>query len=118
MLCLIAQLGALAHLLLVRHERCAEHGEVTHRVEAAPAAHAVAASPSAILDAGDPRSAHEEGDHCQWLAEHRAAAPAVSSFAQLVPQVTRAECALPALAFAAPRSLYRLAPKLSPPSAT
>ena len=116
-LCLLAQLAGVLHLLVVRHERCAEHGEVVH-AGAEPAAHGAEwsvdgharAIQAAAADAG-----HDDHEHCQALSDRRAAgaaeAPAIACA-----DVTASDPGV--VAHAAPARacvLYRLAPKTPPP---
>lgn len=117
-LALCSQLFALAHLWLVPHTRCAEHGETVHDDHAAeaPRVHAperadLSASPAA------PDGATDDGhDHCQLLTDRRA----VTAERSVV--VARA-CSFAGTTFqlvehtAPGRALYRIAPKVSPPAA-
>jgi len=118
----VAQLGAMAHMVFASHVACAEHGDLMH--VAAPSRTASAdAEPSktAGIDAATPDDADHE--HCSvaahrsretWLAGSHAtsiepSAPAPSAFVV----VPRTAYVTPAIA--APIPLILLAPKSSPP---
>jgi hypothetical protein len=127
MLCLVAQLFAVAHLVLVRHARCAEHGEVTHAglVEGAPAG-APGGTPDRVPATATPSEfdllganhlpAHaSDDDHCEWLSETRDARHAATPTFTTVAVSHAAPVPATVQARAVTRPLYRLAPKLSPP---
>jgi len=120
-LCLGAQLSNVAHLALVRHVTCAEHGEV---IDAPAAGHSPAhrtdvplpddAAPTASSGGGPIDGAH---DHCA-LAEDR------NTLALVVRAATSALCPAAPVASTPPRgsspclspsALRLLAPKTSPP---
>ena len=120
-LCFSAQLTSLAHLALVRHVTCAEHGEAVdapHSRE--PGAHGgnFATQPvhGAMASSSD-QSESESHDHCP-LAENR------NAWALVVPDAIAVSCAAQATAIApphayfgsiSPSALCLLAPKTSPP---
>jgi hypothetical protein len=112
-LCLAAQSFALAHLFLVVHSKCAEHGEVVHgqhhEADASGLTHLVSSD-------GD-LAATDDHDHCQTFAEPRdhRIAPPVLGIDVLAP--IAAACASETATVVTPRALYRLAPKASPPHA-
>lgn len=113
MLCVVAQVFAVAHLVLVRHARCAEHGEVTHASES----HVETTRPSgpdAVLAASDDGPATDD-DHCEWLSERRDVRHASAPIFATIPVAHVAPPAVDHLVLAVTRPLYRLAPKLSPP---
>lgn len=103
----------MAHLFLVVHQRCAEHGEIEHGAhEAAPGDdHA-----SHWTDGGGGTAADADHDHCQTFAERRdlrADRPAIAAAPMAVADTAHAlyDAAIPA------RPRYLLAPKASPPAA-
>ena len=113
-LALFAQVFALAHLLLVPHTRCAEHGETVHEghvveTRRVPLADGVALAPAAS-DGG------EDHDHCQaasdrrtWSGEQSTCDVAILAIEAVAFVVVETE--------SAPRAVYRTAPKASPPVA-
>lgn len=116
-LALCSQLFALAHLWLVPHTRCAEHGETVHddghavqpRI-AAPERTDLSASPAT------PEGATDDGhDHCQLLTDRRELA---AERGTIVVRAWSFEGAtFPLVERTAPsRAVYRLAPKVSPPA--
>ena len=115
--CLLAQLAGVLHLLVVRHERCAEHGEVVHAGDEASAHDAAVAGDAralAVRPAADDAE-HDDHEHCQALSDRRAvgapSAPAIAGADLTAGDGTAVADAAPARAGV----LYRLAPKLSPP---
>jgi hypothetical protein len=113
-----AQGASLAHLSLVRHEICPEHGELIHP-DAAP--HAVATQP------GDPRRPSAFGveeraaafgdDHCTVVGHRRESALPSSSDVIVPGEVAPATVCLElAWAPAASEPRFRVAPKQSPPA--
>lgn len=120
-LCLAAQAWALAHLLVIRHEVCAEHGDAVHAADVVPEASHPPAAPGADPDAsayrGSQREAAEDHhDHCTWLSEHRADRGAPTALTT-APPIAGEALAAPAAPPSTVRALYRLAPKISPPRA-
>jgi hypothetical protein len=114
---LLAQVAGLAHLLVVEHERCAEHGDI---VEGGANHHAAAAAErqerdrASIGNDGDEIAGH---DHCLYLATLRRGAGSERQHVVLVPRApvdrlvgaeTREQASGP--------SLLRIAPKTSPPA--
>lgn len=118
-LCLIAQALALAHLFVVRHARCAEHGEVIHVAAAADAsasgARQAPGSASAAPAPGEPGDP-DGHDHCQWLSELRDHARRAPQIDLVPPPLDLERAALPPAPPDRARPLYRLAPKISPPA--
>lgn len=110
-------MAGLAHLLAVRHERCAEHGEVVH-AGAEPSAHELAATHDerlASVRSAAGEAEHDDHEHCQAVSD-RGATGAAGSPALACADVTAGDSI--AVAHAAPAracALYRLAPKISPP---
>jgi hypothetical protein len=115
----IGQALTLLHLFLVRHARCEVHGETIH-VGEAPAARALAASPNDVTTPSFRPSENnhvDNHDHCQVLSDRRDGTCDLMTIAGSVPPSSDAiEQPCP---FTPPtcRRLYRLAPKLSPPTA-
>ncbi len=122
-LCLLVQLVAMAHLVLVRHDLCPVHGEVMHGGEAlAVEIHAgdgESAGRSAVtVRAARPAEAGSDADdHCQALTERRDVARPVAPCAHLDVAVADLAAPTPTAPSARARALYRLAPKISPPAA-
>ena len=119
-LILVTQGASFAHLLLVRHAVCPEHGELIHPDEVGTAAHVAPASTpgngSAAIGAADDAS-HEHG-HCT-VAVHRRHAISVPP-ARFIALLARppVEAVQPPVSAARPAAIaiYRLAPKNSPPA--
>jgi hypothetical protein len=112
---LAAQLGGVAHLLVVRHETCPQHGEVVHGARGARASAAPAADASVRLLAAE-AAAEAADEHCLMLASRR------RELSALVPgpvtlDLPDAVPAPPARAVdvGSPVRRLRLAPKTSPP---
>jgi len=110
---LVGHVSGVAHLLLVEHERCPEHGELVHahaRPQSRPslAAGAVMAPPPQIAADGD--------DHCLACASQSQSAGAARPVGRpalllvRMPPVAAREANVPR------RYLLSLAPKTSPPS--
>lgn len=114
--------GQIAHLLLVQHAVCVEHGELVELQ--AHAAHDADghATPGDEHPSGDPASPDSgvDHDHCQVLArgQHEQLLPAEpgASLAAAKPEAARSALAAPALPAPASPPLL-LAPKTSPPRA-
>jgi hypothetical protein len=109
--CLAAQAFALAHLFLVVHERCDEHGEIEH------GAHDAADGDHARLAESRGGGGHAEAghDHCQTFAERRDVGgepPVLLATGIVAIACTEPDVDQPRVAT---RPLYRLAPKASPP---
>lgn len=113
-ICLAAQAFALAHLFLVVHRRCDEHGDVVHG-DVAHGDHRRDKSDGryAVFGVGSD-AADADHDHCQTFAE-----PRDSRIAQItdVAAIAGSIVDLPTMRATpvATRPLYRLAPKASPP---
>jgi hypothetical protein len=115
--CLLLQLSAVAHQVLVRHSRCVEHGELVH---SAALAQGIGHSARDVNDAR-PRfersaeSGPESHEHCAAVFEQRrtlAATPAeVLHVAESASPVALALLNGPD----AGREVYDFAPKTSPP---
>jgi anthranilate/para-aminobenzoate synthase component II len=117
-LCLAMQAFALAHFGIVRHVRCAEHGEMVELDEAAVRVAASTPSESALpaMDSSL-RSVESHHDHCVVAAERRALCGTGLAVITARPACLVA-APLPRLIVVGPtRPLYRLAPKISPPFA-
>lgn len=112
------QLAGVAHMALVRHVTCPEHGELLHAEDdgtpSAPTPADGTASLAALTE--DSESSHGH-DHCAVAIQRRAQTMPVSrvAVAHTVSPVTEAsnERAAPAMPLGA---IYRLAPKSSPPA--
>ncbi|MDH5491772.1 MAG: hypothetical protein OEY14_07455 [Myxococcales bacterium] len=127
-LCLVAQLAGATHLVIVRHIRCAEHGEWLHEGEAPHAARAESAegvttaerdaegTPDAgpALGLGDVAS--HEHEPCPCLTERRRLALRIGGTPKAhVHGLARATLTLGDEAPPALAATYALAPKCSPP---
>jgi hypothetical protein len=119
--CLLGPIVAQAHMLLVQHATCAEHGELVHLDGVngdSVGTDATASSDLTTVSSASLEDAKPHGhDHCAAASARRIQAP-----------VDRPQLNLPAAASAtaapfdldapsgAPVALYRLAPKNSPPA--
>ncbi len=110
----VGQLAGFAHLVLVPHVTCPEHGELMH-AEAAPAAPTLAGGPArAWLNRGARAHGH---DHCLAFSSRREDVLAAAGPAAPEVQAPAPHSAPPARTpFAPPLALLRLAPKGSPPA--
>jgi hypothetical protein len=110
-----AQLGTVAHEVLVKHATCAEHGELIHVAQAQETSESHAKSPALSSASSsdeaqhhhthDPLSLHSR-EKWLWVAPMQVAlAPPPVSHIDLDTQKHVARS----------RALYRLAPKSSPP---
>ncbi len=113
------QLAGVAHMALVRHVTCPEHGELLHAGDdetPSPPTPADGAAASFAALTEDSESSHGH-DHCAVAIQRRAETMPVSrvKVAHTVTRVTEAakERAAPAMPLGA---IYRLAPKSSPPA--
>jgi hypothetical protein len=112
-LLLAVQLAGLTHLVLARHETCAEHGAIVE----APAGEAQAAAEGTTPSVWSTTATVESADdHCAFFAtERRSLAVTVVHVANPdLHSSAPARRPTPLLAVG-PRPLYRLAPKTSPP---
>ncbi|HKE17657.1 MAG TPA: hypothetical protein VKB80_22435 [Kofleriaceae bacterium] len=127
----LGNIGGLIHQATTRHVQCPEHGDLMHEGEPDADAPALAArdgagdrsglsSPAAAATttAKPPASAPRHGhDHCYIgsQARERMAAPSLEAPRDCAPPPAPAVVALAHDPGAAARSLYRTAPKTSPP---
>lgn len=125
-LCVIAQLLPIVHIVLVRHARCAVHGEVIHVSDGADHSSPDHAAPAAPSSHGAATIAHAASDHaedahdtCRFVGDRRDAVLATPPALAALPAYAPAATIAPAAAARLPQvALYRLAPKLSPPRHT
>lgn len=130
-MCLLTPILGYAHLLLVQHARCPEHGELVH-VEGAGAADAAQNAslllsskletrtdePQVALESTPEVDAHEH-DHCVAVLARKTDAPLASAGPSLpdhASTLSRRGLVHDAVLRAA-TALYLLAPKNSPPLA-
>jgi hypothetical protein len=116
--CLAAQAMGIVHLAVVRHATCPEHGEITHAAEppVSPAEATPAFDTAPGLKAVTLDATADSHDHCLACAVRKEAAayrvlrplPAVAELAPSLPVTGEAP--------GGARTLYRLAPKTSPPA--
>jgi hypothetical protein len=113
MVLVLAQLIGLAHQAAIRHVTCNEHGEELELAPLAEALHACG-DQHLIAVAGDTDSAHHDDCLLARALHQSSAAPTPTPI--IIPTLTElpAVAAL-ALAHARPATLYRIAPKTSPP---
>jgi hypothetical protein len=116
--CVLAQLAGVAHLLLVRHATCAEHGEIVHLDATHGDAGEDAPTGHAALRAADGLGEAHEHDHCVVASGRRAVAGKHDETRGVQPpdppslhpqRVDRSVSTPSALA------VYLVAPKCSPP---
>ena len=112
-LAIAAQLFTLIHVALVRHERCAEHGEVVHRGHAEADSLALRAPVPVGNHVVESSHTEQSHDHCGVATErrHQSYGQPAQSTAPGVPDVQPSPLALLADTVA----VYRRAPKTSPP---
>jgi hypothetical protein len=117
--CLLTQLSALTHFLIVEHVRCAEHGELIHAHDAHHSAplneHTEQVSRSQQFTASGDSDVHDH-DHCLVSAERREASPGECFLPELKARQKQLHVpdAAPTHAMIAV-SIYAFAPKTSPP---
>lgn len=119
-LCVVAQLGLLAHLIVERHGRCAEHGEQVHlddRGGSLAELVAAALDESTTLRAHPLQRADHDDDHCPVALQPTTRPPTAVLIAHLVAPAPRIATPPPHTPDGTSRPLYRLAPKVSPPLA-
>ena len=112
------QLLGVAHMLLVPHAMCAEHGALVHVAsETAPARERDGAARSEYRDAGAGNES-DHHDHCLSDAARRAAWVVARAASSKLPAFALASAPAVCAADSAERSvdLLSLAPKSSPPS--
>jgi hypothetical protein len=114
--CLGVQAVGIAHLAVVRHTTCLEHGELIHAGPSSPSKAAAATETGARLATAALPALTDGHDHCLACATRRAvvADRAVSSVA-VGPEGASSAPALPT-APGGSGALFRLAPKTSPPA--
>ncbi len=120
LLSLLSILSVYAHLLLVEHATCPEHGELIDRPAGAPQGPPAALTrPQAhaswnVLGIADPHSHH----HCEFVPKRREVfTPVGQSSPSLEPPSVRSAASTPCIVPRQPAvALFRLAPKQSPPA--
>ena len=123
--CLVGQLSGLAHMLLVQHVTCPEHGELVHSGAVAHtdvtdlAAVSDATPATGLVSSGDATAEEPAGhghDHCLAAAHGRGHVGLGGAAAgALAPSPALAGLPTDAAPHLAHDALYRLAPKTSPP---
>ncbi len=118
-LALLGQANALVHLGVVRHDRCAEHGELVERAQArsptAPAA-PVFQSERAGVDATTGVVADDDShEHCAALMVARASTAPPSAIAGKPHAATPLRVVVAFARVPSTQQPYRTAPKTSPP---
>jgi len=114
----VGQLAGFLHLVTVRHQRCAEHGEVVDVQARRSPSVAARDDQRARLDAAEPGDRDHRHEHCALAPQRRdeaALLPQQAPLAQPPPCLAQSPVPVetpPALGHA----LYRLAPKTSPPA--
>jgi hypothetical protein len=113
---LLAQVVALAHLVLVEHRTCAQHGETIHAAPA-PARTEPGPANAVAVQSVNPTAA-DDHDHCLCMAPGRERfallAPSHDGWGACPPAAT---CQIPIAVGPAPSiALLDLAPKGSPPA--
>jgi hypothetical protein len=119
--CLLGPILAQAHMLLVRHARCAEHGELVHLDGAdgdSIGTGATASSDVTTVSSSSPEEAKSHGhDHCAAASARKTQAPVNCPQLTLPAASSSAAAPLdPDAPSSAPVALYLLAPKNSPPA--
>lgn len=113
---LCSQLFALAHLWLVPHTQCAEHGETIHGESHGEPVVADPQEPRLAFEAARSQGSNDDGhDHCQLLTDRR---PWANDRIETAPVLVAAGGGEYHVAsrIVVVRALYRTAPKASPPS--
>ncbi len=118
MVALIAQLGSVAHLAIVKHVECSEHGELVEVADAAGASRSLDLLGAKTLSVRADQILTHGHDHCSIAAFRRerirpgssVSAPVLATDARMAVLVTERDAPPPAIA------LLKLAPKNSPPA--
>lgn len=114
-LCLLVQSLALVHLVVVKHVRCAEHGDVMHAGDGDPDVVPARGDSAGVRRARAGGDA-ESHDHCQSLVERRDIRTfQATEITTVCLDVHEVDPAKPAPAIVA-IAIYRVAPKVSPPA--
>jgi hypothetical protein len=120
-LCLATQLSSVAHLVLVEHVRCTEHGAWIHAGDEHARAHvehsaSASDAPAVVPDAGAAAEDHEH-DHCLASTERRKLALLLLASAELPPlRPTALAATADHATHVVARAVHTLAPKTSPPT--
>ncbi len=116
--CIALEFGSLAHMAVVRHEICAEHGEAVDVFHDAAHSHAVAvASKVRTVESRGDADSHEGHDHCQLACNRRNATCVESSSSVPAAIVSIASATSAFVERSTPTiALLDLAPKSSPPA--
>lgn len=117
---LVAQLSGSAHLLLVRHALCPEHGELIHPTdEAEPALRAVAqhAKTAFVRPEAETELGHGHG-HCPIAAQRRERGALIAAWVHVHASAWSFASRVPApnLVSSCAAAILRFAPKNSPPA--
>jgi hypothetical protein len=115
-----AQLSSFAHLLLVKHALCPEHGELIHAGERADVrAQRAPGSGTAVLARESGAAAALDHAHCPLAVQRRERVALLARVAlvSVPPAVAEAVLCSRPLPSATLCELFRLAPKGSPPAA-
>jgi hypothetical protein len=115
-----AQFGSYAHLLVTRHQLCAEHGELveSHDGPPAPAVVSVEAAGGSRLAPSSRTATGHQHEHCA-MAPHRRERIVGTERHQILSAVQPTGSGhrwAVATVVAARDAVYRLAPKTSPPA--
>jgi hypothetical protein len=114
--CLVVQVVATVHLVLVRHVVCPTHGDLAHAGGAHPQVDRAPGPDSTDrIDAAATDDEVGADDHCQLLGERRDVPPTTSPTPLVVLAPAEDDAVAPVALPAPARALYRLAPKISPP---
>ena len=124
-LCLLGPILGYAHLVVVAHARCAEHGELLHvaandvespRVEADDPAYAPAYEATLFSEQSEETASHDH-DHCLATSTRKADAPVGSTGPTLAASEPPPTLQLDGQPVdPSPLARYVLAPKNSPPA--
>ncbi len=111
-----AQGASLAHLAIVKHAYCPEHGELIHP-DARPHASASAPRPTTPGLYASEEEAHAHGhDHCILSGQRRDVALAARTTAVPIDGARQSDVAPGLACVPASNPRFRLAPKQSPPA--
>lgn len=113
LVCLLGQLGAVVHVGLVRHVRCAEHDALVHADDAGSEVAPVEGAAALPVEAAEHADEHclvAELRRTEWLGPTAIAATTAAPAGPEVPALDRLVAPGP------PVDLLRLAPKSSPPT--
>lgn len=118
--CLVLQLSSVAHFLIVRHEACAEHGEIAHvGTVDLPRLAGQSLRSEVLAKVVEVRGGHSGGghEHCPLVSDRAGQTVLVPNSVQNIAELRLSGSGRPhtTAVCLSPNALQLLAPKTSPP---